>query len=64
MKRARFTDERIVRITQEVDQSSVAEGAKRQGISEPSIYGCRKKSWDMGTDGIRRVTALELENNR
>jgi hypothetical protein len=32
MKRARFTDEQIVRILQEADRSPVAEMAKRHGV--------------------------------
>jgi transposase-like protein len=50
MKRSRFTDEQIVRILQEADKDSVAEVAKRHGVSEPSIYAWRKKFGDLGTD--------------
>ena len=57
MKRARFTDEQIVRILQEADRSPVAEVAKRHGVSEPSIYAWRKKFGDMGTDDVRRLKA-------
>ncbi len=32
MKRARFTDEQIVRILQEAERAPVAEVAKRQGV--------------------------------
>ncbi len=64
MKRARFTDEQIVRILQEADRSPVAEVAKRHGVSEPSIYAWRKKFGDMGADDVRRLKALEQENNR
>jgi hypothetical protein len=49
MKRERLTDVRIVRILQEADRAPVAEVAKRQGVSEPSIYAWRKKFGDMGT---------------
>ena len=55
MKRARFTDEQIVRILQEADRAPVAEVAKRHGVSEPSIYAWRKKFGDMGTDDVRRL---------
>ena len=64
MKRARFTDEQIVRILQEADQSPVVEVAKRHGVSEPSIYAWRKKFGDLGTDGVKRLKQLEQENNR
>ena len=64
MKRARFTDEQIVRILQEADRDPVAQVAKRHGVSEPSIYAWRKKFGDMGTDDVKRLKQLEQENNR
>ena len=64
MKRARFTDEQIVRILQEADKSPVVEVAKRHGVSEPSIYAWRKNFGDMGTDDVKRLKQLEQENNR
>ncbi len=64
MKRARLTDEQIVRILQEADKSTEVEVAKRHGVSEPSIYVWRKKFGDMGTDDVKRLKQLEQENNR
>ena len=64
MKRARFTDEQIVRILQEADQSPVVEVARRHGVSEPSIYAWRKKFGDLRTDHVKRLKQLEQENNR
>ena len=64
MKRARFTDEQIVRILQEADRAPVTEVAKRHGVSEPTIYAWRKRFGDMGTDDVRRLKVLEQENNR
>ena len=64
MKRKRFTDEQIVRILQEADRMPVADVAKRHGVSEPSIHAWRKKFGDMGTDDVKRLKQLELENNR
>ena len=55
MKRARSTDEQIVRILQEAYKSPVIEVAKRHGVSELSIYVCRKKFGDMGTDDVKRL---------
>ncbi len=64
MKRARSTDEQIVRIFQEADRAPVAEVPKNHGVSELSIYAWRKKLGDTGTDDVRRLKALEEENNR
>jgi putative transposase len=64
MKRVRFTDEQIVRILQEADQSPVVEVDKRHGISEPSIYAWRKKLGDLGTDDVKRLKQLQQGNNR
>jgi len=64
MKRARFTDEQIIRILQEADKSPVVEVAKRHGVSESSIYAWRKKFGDMGTDDVKPLKQLEQENNR
>jgi len=43
MKKARFTDEQIVRILQEADRDPIAAVAKRHGVGEPSIYGAQFK---------------------
>lgn len=64
MKRKRFTNEQIVRILQEAIRVPSAHVAKRHGVSEPSIYAWRKKFGDMGTDDVKRLKQLELENNR
>ena len=64
MKRARFTDEQIVRILQEADKSPVVEVAKRHGVSEPSIYAWRKKFGDLGTGDVKRLKQLDKENSR
>lgn len=38
MKKTRYSDEQIVRILREADKDSVAEVAKRHGVSEATIY--------------------------
>jgi len=64
MRKARFTDERIVRILQEADRDPIAAVAKRHGVSEASIYVWRKRFGDMGTDDVKRLRNLEQENSR
>jgi putative transposase len=64
MKQGRFTDEQIVRILRETDQDSVADVAKRHGISQPTIYAWRKKFGQLDTDEVKRLKGLEQENAR
>jgi putative transposase len=64
MKQGRFTDEQIVRILQEADQDSVAEVAKRHGISQPTIYAWRKKFGLLDTDEVKRLKGLVQESAR
>ncbi len=64
MKKTRYSDEQIVRTLRETDKDTVAEAAKRQGVSEATIYAWRKKFGSMETDEIKRLNALEVENAR
>ena len=58
MKKARFTDEQIVRILQEADRDPIATVAKRHGVGESSIYVWRKPFGDMGTDDDPEVALI------
>ncbi len=64
MKKTRYSDEQIVRTLRETDKDTVAEVAKRQGVSEATIYAWRKKFGSMETDEVKRLNALEVENAR
>ena len=64
MKKTRYSDEQIVRILRETDKDTIAEVARRHGVSEASIYAWRKKFGAMETDEVRRLKALESENAR
>jgi putative transposase len=64
MKQSRYSDEQIVRILREADQGTVAEVAKKNGVSEQTIYAWRKRFGEMTTDDVKRLKALESENAR
>jgi transposase-like protein len=61
----RFTEEQIVSILREAESGqSVAETARRHGVSEPTIYGWRRKYGGMEQAEVRRLRDLEKENAR
>ena len=64
MKKSRYTEEQIVRILRETDRDTIAEVAKRNGVSEASIYAWQKKFSDMTSSDVKRMKELETENSR
>jgi len=64
MKKSRYNDEQIVRILRETDQDTIANVAKRHGVSEASIYVWQKKFSGMNVDDVKRLKSLESENAR
>ena len=64
MKRTRFTEEQMVAILREADRSSVAEAAKKNKVSEQTIYSWRKHFGELAPVDVKRLRALEAENNR
>jgi len=64
MKKSRYNEEQIVRILRETDRDSVAEVAKRHGVSVPSIYAWQKRYGDLDCNDVRRMKTLESENSR
>lgn len=62
IKRARFSNEPIVRIVRETDKDTVVEVSKRRGISEPTIYAWHQKRGDLEIDEILRLVTPETEN--
>jgi len=64
MKKSRFSDEQIVKILREVDKSTVADVAKKHGISEQTIYVWKRRFGGLEVADAKRLRALEVENNR
>jgi putative transposase len=64
MKRSRFSEEQMVKILREADKGPIAEVAKRNGVSEQTIYVWRRRFGKMEVADTKKLRALEAENNR
>lgn len=64
MRKSRFTETQIVTILREADRGSVAEVAKKHGVSEQSIYTWRKNFGALDAADVKRLRQLEQENAR
>ena len=64
MKRNRFTEEQIVAALRDAEASTIAEAARKHGVSEPSIHRWRKQYADMEVSDVRELKRLKDENGR
>ncbi len=65
MKRKRYTEEQIAFALRQAESgTTVAEIARKMGITEQTFYRWKKKYAGMGVAELRRLKTLEEENKK
>ena len=64
MRKGRFSEEQMVNMLREAEQTTVAGVAKRHSVSEATLYAWRQRFGGMNADDTRKLKSLEIENQR
>ena len=64
MRKARFSEDQMVKILREADKVPVAQVAKQHGIGEQTLYVWRKRYGKLEAVDVRELRALQQENSR
>jgi putative transposase len=64
IKKSRFSEEQMVAMLRESDLTSVAGVARKNKVSEQTIYGWKKRFGGLEPADVKRLRQLEAENGK